>query len=155
MEVHSRFDQVWIIFATVTIVRENKIQISLLLIHCLFEAQIEFDYVSAYGTNEVLAICYANPMDRYALGYCIASTISWGVELYIGFVDSLIWGLKSTPICNGFMNELTLTECSLNLASFQQCPISLLQKITCVRFNSCRYDILESIMQCSYQTFFP
>lgn len=122
----------------------KSIQVTQLFIHCLFEAQTQFDYKSTYGVNSVQYRCNSSPLDRYALGYCIASsTASWIVELFSGFIDSLVWGLNSTGHCSGTVTKLTLNKCSLSLGALRKSPRKITENITHLRFTSC-WHVLES-----------
>ena len=60
---------------------EEHLEVTNLLLHCLFEGQILFDYTEAYNMNTASFTCsMCQQLDRYALGYCIAncsSATSW------------------------------------------------------------------------------
>ena len=113
--------------------KENRPQLSCLLIQCLYEAQItEFDYAAAFGSKELIARCIKTPLDKYALGFCIANsapTTSWDVELKYTSTDSFIWGLRSTKECKGTITTIRLNDCLLK-AGFKDCPTSILDSIT-------------------------
>ena len=95
---------------------EESLQVENLFLHCLFEGQVQdmFDCLKATGMN--FKTVYSNqdftsPLDRYALGYCIAncsSTTSWKVEILSGSDESFMWGLHSNHRCNGIISHLTL-----------------------------------------------
>ena len=89
-----------------------------LLLHCLFEGQFVFDYVAVLGRNKLysnqdttLSLSGSSPLDRYALGYCIAncSPAIWKVKMRFGSGDSFSWGLNSNHCDNGvFLNHLEM-----------------------------------------------
>ena len=75
--------------------KDDKRQLSRMLVHCLYEAQInEFEYSTIFeGISNVQIAIERAPLEKYALGYCIARsppTILWDVELDSGSSDSLI-----------------------------------------------------------------
>ena len=112
-------------------VSKEHVQVRNLLLHCLFEAQITFDYMAAYSRETVFFYCidFFQQLDRYVLGYCIANcspTISWKLVIDDGSDESLMWGLNSNPNCKGVINELVLKNAvyPMYLASY---PASILQ----------------------------
>ena len=124
----------------------ETIQMTPLLVHCLFEAQIELDYWKIFQ-RKVVNVCSKNPLDRYALGYCIANSapsVWWEVKLSKGSIDNFVWGLKSTRNCAGLISTLTLSGCSQNLSILQQCPPNILQNIKHFQLSGCQYDMFES-----------
>ena len=98
-----------------------------LLLHCLFESQLMFDY-TALGSNEMwsnqetLSLFSSSPLDRYALGYCIAncsSKTSWKVCISVhGSDESFMWGLHSNHSGNGVISSLKLAVSSTWLDSY-------------------------------------
>ena len=113
-------------------IRENKCMLSRKFLQCLYEVQIsDFDFAATFGTNEVSASWAFGPLEKYALGYCIAisaPTASWEVMLAEGPSDSFIWGLKSRKQCKGTVTKITASDCSLT--AFKECPTSILHSIT-------------------------
>ena len=90
-------------------------EVSMALIHCLYEAQIEIDYKLLFGRHnfKLLNERFANsPLCNYALGYCIAkssSATSWEVCLYGDSAEAFMWGLKSCQHGHGCISCLTLS----------------------------------------------
>ena len=114
-------------------IQKNECVLSSEFLQCLHEAQIScFDFAATFGTNEVSASRVFAPLEKYALGYCIAisaPTASWDVILMEGSSDSFIWGLMSTNQCKGTVTRMTLSGCSIT-AYFKKCPESILHSIT-------------------------
>ena len=100
-------------------------QLSCLLIQCLYEAQIsEFDYATTFGSTKILTGGMKTPLEKYALGCCIASSVptaSWHVKLCWGSTSSLIWGLRSKEQCRGIISTMHLSNCLIT-ADFEECP---------------------------------
>ena len=122
--------------------KDDKLNLSGMLIHCLYEAQInESEYSAIFEGSSNVEITFVHaPLDKYALGYCIARsppTIFWDVGLYGGSSDSLIWGLRSRAKCKGIMKTLDLDSCFLS-ANLKECPTNILQSIThfCMKEDS-------------------
>ena len=85
-----------------------------LLLHCLFEGQVMFNYMAVLGTSKLcqgdLLHC-TSPLDRYALGYCIAncsSATSWKVHIREGSGESFMWGLNSNDRGKGVISYLEM-----------------------------------------------
>ena len=91
-----------------TFVSESKdddyLEVKLLLLHCLFEGQFVLDYTAVLGKNKLYSMQSTiqsgiSPLDRYALGYCIANcsttTVLWKVEIVGDSDESFLWGLNS------------------------------------------------------------
>ena len=104
---------------------KEGVKVENLFLHCLFEGQVQdmSDYLLATGLD-FRAICsvqnHTSPLDRHALGYCIAScssSIPWKVEIEDGSDESFMWGLNSNHRCNGIISHLTL-NCSTCLDSY-------------------------------------
>ena len=94
---------------------EESLKVEDLFLHCLFEGQVQaMDCLKATGMNFKTVHSspdYTSPLDRYALGYCIAkcsSTTSWKVEIWNCPDESFMWGLNSNHRCNGIISHLTL-----------------------------------------------
>ena len=98
---------------------EESLQVNNFFLHCLFEGQVQdmsdclkasgIDFKTVYSYQE-----YTSPLDRYALGYCIAncsSTTSWKVEIEGGSDESFLWGLNSNHSGNGIISHLKVTDC--------------------------------------------
>ena len=83
----------------------DELKVKNLLLHCLFESQLMFDYMAVLGTNKMHSSHLgSSPLDRYALGYCIAkcsSATSWRVFIHGGSDESFLWGLHSNHCGNG------------------------------------------------------
>ena len=99
---------------SVFLVSEKKhLEVRMFLMECLFEAQFHLDFKSIYHKHKIVIKSDREscPLDRYALGYCIAhdsSQVSWDVRLSDnsdeGFDNSdegFVWGLKSASSVSG------------------------------------------------------
>ena len=54
---------------------EDIVEVENLLLHCLFEGQVNIEFETAFGCNTVSSRQESSsPLDRYALGYCILPT---------------------------------------------------------------------------------
>ena len=123
---------------------ENEIEVSPLFIQCLFEAQ-SVDYESIFRTKSHMNLCnnlLSEPLDRYALGYCIANSNSrmlWNVDIVFGSADSFKWGLKTCIPCGGMIEELHIEGCSINMDDLHSYPlhgIKSLRLLDCKLKNS-------------------
>ena len=119
------------------------IKVEKLLLHCLFEGQVNINFKTAFGCNTVSSRQSYNssPLDRYALGYCIANSSStttclWDVYLWGGSGESFIWGLNSNPSCNstsGIIRYLQLEH--VDSFCLNACPQRILRGITSLDLN--------------------
>ena len=94
---------------------EDIVEVENLLLHCLFEGgQESINFETAFGCNVVSSENVYFPLDRYALGYCIAnsSSTAWIVELKNGSDKGFMWGLNSNPstTSNGNIIHLSLSD---------------------------------------------
>ena len=90
---------------------DDYLEVNNLLLHCLFEGQYVFDYTAVLGRTNLYSqqnaiLSRSSPLDRYALGYCIANcssrtTVVWKVEIKDGSGESFVWGLNSNHCGNG------------------------------------------------------
>ena len=90
---------------------DDYLEVNNLLLHCLFEGQFVFDYTAVLGRTNLYSqqnaiLSRSSPLDRYALGYCIANcssrtTVVWKVEIKDGSGESFVWGLNSNHCGNG------------------------------------------------------
>ena len=111
-------------------IKENKLELSSLLIQCVYEACIKLDYTGLFGSKEISAKGVENAIEKCALGYCIAasaSTVSWDVKLY-GSLDGFIWGLNSRP-CEGIITTIEIIGYS-QACDYMKFPPNVLQGIT-------------------------
>ena len=93
---------------------KESLQVENLFLHCFFEGQVQdmSDCLKATGMNFYSCQDSTSPLDRYALGYCIAncsSRTSWKVEILDGTNESFMWGLTSNHRCNGNISYLALS----------------------------------------------
>ena len=112
------------------IVATNVLKVENLFLNCFFEGQVQdiFDCLKTTGINSKTVLSYYqdhinySPLDRYALGYCIAncsSTTSWEVKIRGGSDESFMWGLNSNHNGNGTISRLIFENFSLTyLASY-------------------------------------
>ena len=98
----------------------------------LFEAQFHLDFKSVYHTHRIVikSDCYSCPLDRYALGYCIAHIspqVSWDITLESNSDEGFMWGLKSASSVSGNLECLSL--CGVDQPCLEQYPIQFLHCI--------------------------
>ena len=112
---------------------DDVVKVKNLFLHCLFEGQQldTFDFSKATGMKTIHSDQDStSPLDRYALGYCIAncsSTTSWKVEMEGDSDESFMWGLNSNHSGNGTIICLKLPDISpVFLGSF---PVKILHGI--------------------------
>ena len=108
---------------------ENEIEVSPLFIQCLFEAQ-SVDCESIFRTKSHMKLCdddiLSEPLDMYALGYCIANSNSrmlWNVDIQFCSADSFKWGLKTYIPCGGMIEDLCIVSCSINIDDLHSYPL--------------------------------
>ena len=97
---------------------EEGLQVENLFLHCLFEGQVHDMSGCLKATEMNFKTVFSNqyftsPLDRYALGHCIAncsSTTSWKVEMEGGSDESFMWGLNSNHSGNGIISHLKMTH---------------------------------------------
>ena len=115
---------------------DECLTIKSLLLHCLFEGQFMFDFNEVVDGKKVRCQQDLSPLDRYALGYCIAncsSPTSWKVCIWRGSGESFVWGLNSNHCGNGIISHLEMKNVSLTcLDSY---PLNILSGV-----NSCHID---------------
>ena len=107
---------------------EEVLQVENLFLHCLFEGQVQdmFDCLKATGMNFRIVYSnqeYTSPLDRCALGYCIAncsSTTSWKVMMVYGSDESFMctWGLNSNHSANGIIGHLKMIRSESSDSTF-------------------------------------
>ena len=112
---------------------DEYLEVKHLLLHCLFESQLTFDYMAALGKNKMYSYhnqaLGSSPLDRYALGYCISncsSPTSWKVDIEGGSDETFMWGLHSSHCDNGVISYLKLNVCPTWLDSY---PSNILSDI--------------------------
>ena len=93
---------------------EDIVKVENLLLHCLFEGQESINFETAFGSSVVSSKNVYFPLDRYALGNCIAnsSSTTWVVNLSRGSDEGFMWGLNSNPstTSNGNIIHLSLSN---------------------------------------------
>ena len=109
----------------------DDVEVNDLLLHCMFESQLMFDYMAVLGTNKMLKVrfCPSHALVKYALGYCIgncSSKTSWNVCIHGDSDESFMWGLHSNHCGNGIISSLKLTVSSTWLDSY---PSNILSNI--------------------------
>ena len=113
---------------------DDYLEVNNLLLHCLFEGQFVLDYQAVMGCNKLHSHhAYSSPLDRYALGYCIANcssttTVIWKVGMYYGSGESFLWGLNSNHCGNG----ATISHLEMKYVSstcLDSYPITILSSI--------------------------
>ena len=92
---------------------DEHLEVRMFLMECLFEAQDQcFDF-TVFEKDKIMIKSDQKscPLDRYALGYCIAhssSKISWDVRLQCNSGEGFMWGLKSASSVSGNLERLSL-----------------------------------------------
>ena len=124
---------------------KESLQVENLFLHCFFEGQVQdmSDCLKATGMNFYSCQDSTSPLDRYALGYCIAncsSRTSWVVEIMEGSDESFMWGLNSNHRCNGIISYLRLVLDPNDSSCLGSYPESILQGIEYLIFSVCLCD---------------
>ena len=143
---------------SVFLVSEDKhLEVSMFLMECLFEAQFHLDFKSVYHKHKIVIesdreFC---PLDRYALGYCIAhdsSQVSWDVGLLDNSGEGFMWGLKSASSVSGNLECLYFE--SVRPTCLEQYPIKTLGCIKRLTVRDlCGGILVEVIPQMKSLTF--
>ena len=113
-----------------------------LLLHCLFESQKSISSSVVSSKNVYF------PLDRYALGYCIAnsSSTTWDVELRDGSDKGFMWGLNTNPstTSNGNIIHLSLLDFkNYYLTAYSE---RILHCISFLKITSCSlFSLVEGI----------
>ena len=126
------------------------LQVNNLFLHCLFEGQVQnmfeclkatgMDFKTVYSNQE-----YTSPLDRYALGYCIAncsSTTSWKVEMKDGSDESFMWGLNSDHGGKGIISHLKIRQCNFKFSYIDPYFLKFLEHL---EIDSCWLDKIPPI----------
>ena len=98
------------------------------------------DCESIFRTKSHMKLCnnpLSEPLDVYALGYCIANSNSrmlWNVDIRHGSADSFKWGLNTCIPCGGMIEELYIDNCILNIDDLHSYP---LHGIKSLRLHDC------------------
>ena len=129
---------------------KEGLQVENLFLHCLFEGQVQdmSDCLKAIPMNFETVHSTQNetfPLDRYALGYCIAncsSTISWKVEMKGDSDKSFMWGLNSNHSGNGIISHLKMTHC--DFTCIDSYPLKFLHSIERLEITDL-YGLSENI----------
>ena len=122
---------------------DKYFEVKTLLLRCLFEGQRQctFDFLNVKTVSYTSLI--TSPLDRYALGYCIAncsSRTSWRVDLIGGSDESFVWGLNSNYSGSGTISHLNMMTEDINFDSY---PLKLLHSIEHLDIDS---DLLEEVI---------
>ena len=139
---------------TKSVPKFDLLNLSAELILCLYEAQCSADCASLFGGKCSLQgerslddgdIC--EPLQGYALGYCISnSKASWkNIDLSGGItLDSLVWGARSIKSCGGGIGDMEIYDYEgdqLATNYFMNAPLTGLSSLTCFGTS----DILDKI----------
>ena len=125
------------------------------LMLCLYEAQCSADCASLFGgecslegeRSFVYDFDICEPLQAYALGYCIAnSKASWtNIKLSGGItLDSLVWGVRSIKSCGGDIRDMEIyINVGEQLAAnhFKDAPLTGLSSLICYGGS----DIIDKI----------
>ena len=125
---------------------DKYFQVKTLLLRCLFEGQQRyFLYAETVCTSFLQPITF--PLDRYALGYCIAncsSRTSWQVKLVNVSDESFVWGLNSNYSGNGTISHLDMRCGDTHFDSY---PLKILHGIEHLEINSCSLEKVIPLMK--------
>ena len=110
---------------------DEHLEVRMFLMECLFEAQFHLDFTE-YEKDKIVVKSGKEscPLDRYALGYCIAhssSKVSWIVALESNSDEGFMWGFKSASSVSGNLEFLSLSL--VEPACLEQYPIQILGRI--------------------------
>ena len=124
-----RFFETFVKNSVFLVSEEQHLEVSMFLMECLFEAQFQLDLKSVYHKHKIVIKSdhKSCPLDRYALGYCIAhdsSQVSWDVRLSDNSGEGFMWGLKSASSVSGNLECLYLE--SVKPTCLEQYPIKTL-----------------------------
>ena len=116
---------------------DEHLEVRMFLMECLFEAQFHLDFTE-YGKDKIVVKSNKEscPLDRYALGYCIAhssSKVSWIVTLESNSDEGFMWGLKSASSVSCKLECLNLSL--VEPACLEQYPIQILGRIKQLRLR--------------------
>ena len=121
--------------------------LSSLFLHCVFEGQVKFDYMSGFGQSAVHCSSLKSSLDIFALGYCIAnssSATSWEVVIDYHSDESLMWGLNSSQNINAIISHLHMENvASIHLYSY---PQTILQGIDSLSLSQGSVENAQSLM---------
>ena len=131
---------------------QEALEVYNLFLHCLFEGQPQdvSGFLKATGLKKVFSdqAHTSSPLDRYALGYCIAncsSTTSWEVEIWEGSDESLMWGLKSNHSGNGTISCLLL-EVHDGPTYLHSYPVKILHGIEYLELGILAFDGINTVI---------
>ena len=131
---------------------EDEYCIKNFLLHCLFEGQLMFDYMAVLGMSKLYQsdqLC-SSPLDRYALGHCIAncsSATSWKVHIREGSGESFMWGLNSNDRGKGVIRHLEIISVLLPcLDSFPTTILSGIVHLKISEFDAERFQIMVEVL---------
>ena len=136
---------------------EQHLEVTMFLMECLFEAQFHLDFKSIYHAHKIVVKSGREscPLDRYALGYCIAhdsSQVSWDVTLTDNSDEGFVWGLKSASSVSGNLECLYCK--SVKPTCLEQYPINSLGCIKRLHvINVCEDSLAQAIPQMKSLTY--
>ena len=133
------------------VVEGEYLRVSDLLLHCLLEGQFIFDYMASLGKNHIFSVQHdSSPLDRYALGYCIAncsSTTSWKVQMWYGSGESFMWGLNSNHCGNGVIQLSHLKMHDVHPTCLDSYPPTILPFTKYFDLMAPDHDTLQSLVK--------
>ena len=108
---------------------DEKLDFSLFLFQCLFEAQTMKHFSATLKSLSGIAIVHAwspTSLDTYALGYCIATFpmgVSWHVTLWGNVHHSFTCGLQTNTPSVGVIEKMYILDCPLRFTELKSNPI--------------------------------
>ena len=108
---------------------DEKLEFSLFLFQCLFEAQTMEHFSATLKSLSGRAIANARSstsLDTYALGYCIATFpmgVSWDVTLEGNVHHSFTCGLQTNTTSVGVIERMYILNCPVRLTELKSNPI--------------------------------
>lgn len=131
----------------------QELHVSIFLVQCLFEAQVEIAFDASQNIKECVAhfeVGNNAPLDEYALGYSISIVpMPWKVFftaprlLTAGILctlslNSFFCGLKYRPV-NGIIKELHVSWCEVDTTTLKSMACYL-NKLVCLRLAKCQLN---------------
>ena len=129
---------------------DDHLLVTDLLLHCLCESQSVLDCIAMVG-DKFSSIQYtstSSPLDRYALGYCIANssrTTSWKVEIHGGSDESFLWGLNSNQSGGGIISHLEFRQ--VDHTRLDSYPTSIIRNIKHLKLRDVDSHLVQVVPQ--------
>ena len=134
------------------VIHEHELHVTIFLMQCLFEAQVEVNFDAAHNIKACVArfeVRKYAPLDEYALGYSISMIrIPWKI-FFVARPSSFRilctlrlhrfhCGLKSRPV-NGIIKELHVSWCEVDTTTLKSMACYL-NELVCLRLANCQLN---------------